>query len=82
MSSTHPGGSGSPSDVSEKPTMSPSSEAGSRVTWSAFQSASASILREMAFEAGAETSWRTATTRSASGTASGAPMPRGRASRA
>ena len=42
---------------------------------SAFQSASASIRREMWFASGAVASWKIATTRSASGTASGAPMP-------
>ncbi len=74
-SCARPGGSGSPSDVFESPTMSPSSAAGSRVTCSAFQSASASMRLEMWLASGAVASWKTATTRRARGTASGAPMP-------
>ena len=74
-SCTQPDGSGSPSDVFEKPTMRPSSAAGSRVTSSAFQSASASMRRERWFASGNVASWKTATTSSASGIASGVPMP-------
>ena len=47
------GGSGSPSPVFENSTMSSSSAVGSFVTVSAFQSASASIRREIALESGA-----------------------------
>ena len=48
---------------------------GSRVVWSAFQSASASMRRLISACAGASASSITATTRSASGTAAASPIP-------
>ena len=56
-------------------TIRPSRPAGSRVTSSAFQSASASMRLEMRFASGSVASWRMATTKRASGTAAGSPMP-------
>ena len=71
----HAGGSGSPSDVFANPTKSPRTAAGSRVVWSAFQSASDSMPPADPALRGRGASWSAATTRSASGIAAASPIP-------